>query len=1446
MASASEEQDVIARNAAAARALSASRALPAALAELGAATAALLAAPGVEPALAAAGEAVAGLRASRLDGEVASLRSQAASLTQDARPRRLPVENALACLEPAPPARLAQALSAAASDLRRHTIRLQLARDALLQEAGSPLARVEGFRQARASHAGACDALRASWRDLLAWAASRPQPAGASPLASWEGEVRRREALPAMKDARARAHLARCLPFLLHCLTGEAGAMREAIVKALLEQFPAERGEAPDLGPALAAFAAACRRVEGRWAIEELAGAERWTIGALRRLVARLGAETAARLFGKPPAELEAALALADDAPLELSLAPAALEDELRAAASDAARAKVRLAAALSPLCRDHPLRFLRAFVAAGLQSPSLVKRCEALRAAQEAVDAHEEVHIGTALAAQAATDESRSAGAQQLAMLEAVKVRREVRAGLDREAIESRARRGFTDPRTRLQPIDRMLQRDLERLKRSFFTLTDPDQLRYLGERATVGEIAEFLESRTTVRVERGDRCSDGGAAAGSEAPAVAAHARPEAGVGGARPRDQALCALVMTELELCGWKPDGNTQAERLLRPFAAAATREGAAFLGLPRTLDPSPRCDAPAGADLEDNAMAALAAQLHVWATGAEDLLPLAAAIADRVLLPAAGAAATRAPGDSGEPAGASALAAAALLNQGRIHEALGEPEKAAVYLAPAGRWLEALADRWRDGLQRQPPADRGREDLSSSLLALAVLSQDPRFEPRFGIAGAREVTRALRERFLNEVELRQRFDARAFRGNWFLGGPVEAFNRFVVDGLEHIAGAPEVQRLEDRDAWFGLNQQLFDLSGGRLGFTVRAQGLRGRSGEEGIDFSLTARAAWVLQVAARRLEETAREPGDGGLGPLAQQLLEDLDGALCSDPEGRHRGWPLGSDDLARVVGSSETSDAIATSPACWWLLARLARRGFHPLVPGPFARLAERRQAGARQVTAATSAAPAPGLDLASGIQGLRAQLLAAGASLEARLADVRSRIARARGQTSDAGGSPAAAQGGAATASPPLPPSLDATLAWLERRLDPATGLPRTNDDPGHPHACHTYTGALAVIHFSLAAALTGEAATLEQARRVWRALLAVRGQDGAWADAYDARTGAVYEGATHRAVGPNCWMVLAALHLSSVSPDAETIEEARQTMDWVLRFQDLESGHGSRGAVRMGEVPYPDQISTEHNADALAAAWGLAAALPAAEARPYRDAAAAIATWLLNRVWLEEQQRFATESKFPAGAPGDGPERLDSQTWTILALAATTERHGADLGRRNALLALREHVTLVPHQGRRLVGFAKVTLGPPAFWAEGVAGYVLAARRLGLPTAEFTASLAAVRRPDGSLPYLLGAEEHSEWEFHLPVAAIDGTVWSTWAESEIDFNPFRIGGVTRRSDATASPATQVERLLDEERRLEAEQRQHQALWRDFEALEKSASRLQEDARSE
>jgi hypothetical protein len=327
-----------------------------------------------------------------------------------------------------------------------------------------------------------------------------------------------------------------------------------------------------------------------------------------------------------------------------------------------------------------------------------------------------------------------------------------------------------------------------------------------------------------------------------------------------------------------------------------------------------------------------------------------------------------------------------------------------------------------------------------------------------------------------------------------------------------------------------------------------------------------------------------------------------------------------------------------------------------------------------------------------------------------------------------------------------------------DVAGEWLRNQQNAETGLLRSYDMPGDRMAW-TYDQAAGI----LALLAVGDTNT---ATKCADGMLAIRrgpNQDpkGVWVDGYDSSDGKKV--AKSIAVGPNAWMGLALLKLYEVSDSNEYLAAAKDVGEFILELQK-QDGCGD-GAVAGGydeNGNFFSWTSTEHNADCVAFLLGLAEATDA-NAEDYRGAAVKVAKWLDREVWdANVGCYYPGYSNNEDCIISDFPERLDSQTWTLLALQSMARCASNDPNItglvHNGLPWIDQYLCQVNQEDCNLVGFAKVTLGDRAtdsFWAEGTAGYILAADaagHVGTNTDLMLSSLGCLQYPCGSIPYSVG----------------------------------------------------------------------------------------------
>lgn len=265
------------------------------------------------------------------------------------------------------------------------------------------------------------------------------------------------------------------------------------------------------------------------------------------------------------------------------------------------------------------------------------------------------------------------------------------------------------------------------------------------------------------------------------------------------------------------------------------------------------------------------------------------------------------------------------------------------------------------------------------------------------------------------------------------------------------------------------------------------------------------------------------------------------------------------------------------------------------------------------------------------------------------------------------------------------------------------------------------------------------------------EAASRLVRAMLAAQGPRGAWADAYDPRTGEPLADA--ELVGSNGLAAFAMARYGVVSADAGATSAAMRAADWLAARQQAD-----------GRVcnPVIGNIATW---------WGFAATAHYNEARKLRR--------YLSGAALDRQRAVFRPQ------PEDRALICDANTLG----AAWMRALGQDTLADQVLLMVRSHLLVRDAQGRP--GFGSV--GPVGLWYEGTAQYVAAGGpdRLG-----FLATVAAAQRDDGSVPHSDRAAS-SGLAWHTRASALAPTAWLYFA---VEGTPFLLTQDERRGMARAS----------------------------------------------
>ncbi len=359
-----------------------------------------------------------------------------------------------------------------------------------------------------------------------------------------------------------------------------------------------------------------------------------------------------------------------------------------------------------------------------------------------------------------------------------------------------------------------------------------------------------------------------------------------------------------------------------------------------------------------------------------------------------------------------------------------------------------------------------------------------------------------------------------------------------------------------------------------------------------------------------------------------------------------------------------------------------------------------------------------------------------------------------------------------------------------DKEYKWLIALNNPKTKLTLSSEDPANPHNSYTYTNALVLTLLSL----RGSEEDLKLAQEIVLGLQQLQDEGGPWADAFHFQTGQIT--AWNRATGPNAWMVLGLLHYYKKTKDPVAWKMAEATTEWLLTNQDKDQNSFTYGGVKLGKAyPFSEVRNTEANANCLAAFYGMSlfAQKPFDRIR-YREAARLVARFLTDKLW--QKDHFAVAFLNGKGDLSSFPELLDSQTWTLLSLAATEKLHGiSPHAYKNGLKWMLQYRT----RAKSAEGFSKVTYAydpnvdtngdgvvDNSIWVEGVAGAILAFRQLELHRQAnyFTSEMEKLKLPSGLYPQMIGPA-HLNWPYNLPFASVDA-LWLIFAAT--NFNPFNL----------------------------------------------------------
>ena len=292
--------------------------------------------------------------------------------------------------------------------------------------------------------------------------------------------------------------------------------------------------------------------------------------------------------------------------------------------------------------------------------------------------------------------------------------------------------------------------------------------------------------------------------------------------------------------------------------------------------------------------------------------------------------------------------------------------------------------------------------------------------------------------------------------------------------------------------------------------------------------------------------------------------------------------------------------------------------------------------------------------------------------------------------------------------------------PRVGIAYRWLSCQQDKSTGLLHSYDIPGDETAW-TYDQGLAIIAFLAVGDVFA-------ARDCADAMLDIRDKNyQVWADSYNVCSGKTV--AKPLAVGPSAWMGLALLRLYKVTKEPKYLTASDKIGKFILSLQSqMDSTIGSVSGGYDENRELFTWTSTEHNVDSVAF---LAALSEFTNNKSYREAAIKIIKWLDRAMWDKENKcYFPGYEDNKKALLSHYPERLDSQTWCILALKAAAEHVGwprdiADL-LHNGLPWIDQYQCEVTYENNKLSGFSKITGNQILFLEQSShAGYVALAAR-------------------------------------------------------------------------------------------------------------------------
>ena len=399
--------------------------------------------------------------------------------------------------------------------------------------------------------------------------------------------------------------------------------------------------------------------------------------------------------------------------------------------------------------------------------------------------------------------------------------------------------------------------------------------------------------------------------------------------------------------------------------------------------------------------------------------------------------------------------------------------------------------------------------------------------------------------------------------------------------------------------------------------------------------------------------------------------------------------------------------------------------------------------------------------------------------------------------------------------------------PNLVEAFNWFKARQHPQTGLVRSYEEDNNPNA-YIYDQALSIMMLIRAyqeAKVRKEIDKNEIKEKLDKLVNAVislqNTNDGSWFDSYQWDMNVALD--RNKRVARAAWVSMALLQYYNLTDGQATkaLESAKKAISWAKQFQHMNQADGIYGAFKISNSNV--RTGSEENADIVAAMGLLVEAsdrfstennpiLTKIERDDYITRIKLVADWLTSKGGTSANGMWKGHFGFPyfesgstdlKGTPDFGSfERLDSQTWTWLALKSTEKYHGYKANDFNGIpwlvgfeAIMGEEFTERGTGDAHVLGKVTFTVQGIAAWTEGMAQVWHTAQLQGIltPTNYFNEALR-FQVAAGGVKAIVGNPStfdpkfppDQRWKLNNPFQHIAAGHWVTLAGTGL--NPFEL----------------------------------------------------------